>query len=296
VNKRAEMGFAPREARDAGREPEREPRAAGQSEPLASLPLPAPTRDTAAALHDLRELGVCVIPEVLTPEQLARARDAIYRAADDDAKRGRAQHGFGLDLDEKNTRVWNLLNRDPVFCDLGEHPVAMELVRATLGWPALLSNISGNITGPGATAGVLHADQIFVPEPWSQSPQGMNVAWCIDDFTRANGATEVVVGSHRWNRMPTEADAGVRMVSAEAPAGSVIAFESRIWHRTGANTSREKRRAAVFPFYTTTIYRTQENWFLSLDPGVVGAASDTLLTLLAYKSEGFGLVYGRSPR
>jgi hypothetical protein len=29
---------------------------------------------------------------------------------------------------------------------------------------------------------------------------------------------------------------------------------------------------------------------------VIGSASDDLLTLLAYKSEGFGLVYGRSPR
>ncbi len=233
---------------------------------------------------------------MLTPAQLARAHDAIYRAAEDDRSRGRAQHGFALDLDEHNLRVWNLLNRDPLFGDLAEHPIAMELVRATLGWPALLSNISGNITLPGATAGVLHADQIFVPEPWGPAPQGMNVAWCIDDFTRENGATEVVVGSHRWNRLPGEADQDVRPVSAEAPAGSVIAFESRIWHRTGANTSQDRKRAAVFPFYTTPVYRTQENWFLSLSPGVVNAASDTLLTLLAYKSEGFGLVYGRSPR
>ena len=52
----------------------------------------------------------------------------------------------------------------------------------------------------------------------------------------------------------------------------------------------------MFPFYTTPVYRTQENWFLSLESGVVETASDTLLTLLAYRSEGFGLVYGRSPR
>jgi ectoine hydroxylase-related dioxygenase (phytanoyl-CoA dioxygenase family) len=284
------MGFAPRD------EPARPRRTALPREPLTSLPLPAPTRDVADALADLRELGVCVIEGVLSREQLARAREAIYRAADDDAQRGRAQHGFGLDLDDGNLRVWNLLNRDPVFCDLAEHPIALELVRATLGWPALLSNISGNITGPGARAGVLHADQIFVPEPWPEAPQGMNVAWCIDDFTRENGATELVVGSHRWSRLPTEADASVSTVPAEAPAGSVVAFESRIWHRTGTNTTTERRRAAVFPFYTKTIYRTQENWFLSLSPGVVGCASDTLLTLLAYKSEGFGLVYGRSPR
>jgi ectoine hydroxylase-related dioxygenase (phytanoyl-CoA dioxygenase family) len=263
---------------------------------LASLPLPAPVREPAAALRDLRELGVCVIADVLSRAQLARAHEAIYRAVEDDRTRGRAQHGFALDLDEGNVRVWNLLNRDPIFSDLAEHPVALELVRATLGWPALLSNISGNVTRPGAIAGVLHADQIFVPEPWTAAPQGMNVAWCIDDFTHENGATEVVVGSHRWNRMPTAADADVQPVAAVAPAGSVIAFESRIWHRTGANASRDRQRAAVFPFYTTPVYRTQENWFLSLSPGVLATASDTLLTLLAYKSEGFGLVYGRSPR
>jgi ectoine hydroxylase-related dioxygenase (phytanoyl-CoA dioxygenase family) len=143
---------------------------------------------------------------------------------------------------------------------------------------------------------VLHADQIFVPEPWPTRPQGINVAWCIDDFTAENGATQVAVGSHRWNRAPTLDDVDVAMTTVEAPAGSAFAFESRIWHRTGANTSRDRMRAAVFPFYTTPIYRTQENWFLSLSPGVVGAASERLLTLLAYKSQGFGLVYGRSPR
>jgi ectoine hydroxylase-related dioxygenase (phytanoyl-CoA dioxygenase family) len=160
----------------------------------------------------------------------------------------------------------------------------------------LLSNISGNISEPGGAQGMLHADQIFVPEPWSAQPQGINVAWCLDDFTAVNGATQVVVGSHRWNRGPTEADLEVPMVTVEAPAGSVFAFESRVWHRTGANTSTNQTRAAVFPFYTRTIYRTQENWFLSLDPSVRRFASETMLTLLAFKSEGFGLVYGESPQ
>ena len=53
-----------------------------------------------------------------------------------------------------------LSNRDPLFAALAEHPLAMQWVRATLGWPALLSNISANITGPGALTGVLHADHI----------------------------------------------------------------------------------------------------------------------------------------
>ncbi len=258
--------------------------------------LPAPARDLDAALADLREYGLCVMTDVLDATTLRRARDAMYRAADDDRTRHRERKGFALDQNDSNQRVWNLLNRDPVFIDLAEHPIAMQLVRSTLGWPALLSNISGNITDPGAVRGVLHADQVFVPEPWPPQPQGINVAWCLDDFTSDNGATEVAVGSHRWHRMPTGDDAAVTMLPVIAPAGSAVAFESRLWHRSGANTTSNQRRAAVFPFYTTPIYRTQENWFLSLDPSVARFASDTLLTLLAYKSEGFGLVYGASPR
>jgi ectoine hydroxylase-related dioxygenase (phytanoyl-CoA dioxygenase family) len=263
---------------------------------LMPCALPAATRDMAQALSDLREYGLCIVPEVLDRTTLARLREAVYRAADNDDLYGRRPHGFVLDRDAHNRRVWNLLDRDPLFAMLAEHPLALEFVRATLGWPALLSNISGNITGPGAVAGVLHADQVFVPLPWPKRPQGLNVAWCIDDFTRANGATEVLPGSHRRMGNPG-VDAELEpLLPIEAAAGSVFVFESRLWHRTGANRTTNEQRAAVFPFYTTPTYRTQENWFLSLRPEVVDSASDTLLTLLAYKSEVFGLVYGQSPR
>jgi ectoine hydroxylase-related dioxygenase (phytanoyl-CoA dioxygenase family) len=256
------------------------------------MPLPAiaPEQARDALLSE----GLCLVTDVLSTAALTRARAALYRATDED-RRGAATRRFGLDQDDGNRRVWNLLNRDPIFADLAEQPLALELVRAVLGWPALLSNISGNITGPGSTSGVLHADQIFVPTPWPERPQGVNIAWCIDDFTVANGATQVVPGSHRWNHPPTAVEPTLPLQSVVAPAGSLLAFDSRIWHRTGANTSAAAHRGAVFAFYTTPIYRTQENWFLSLEPSVLARASDTLLTLLAWRSEGFGLVYGRSP-
>lgn len=263
---------------------------------MSAASLPPLTRDWERALADLREHGLCLVADALAPDLLARARDALYRAVEDDARDGRSSSGFSLDRDARNRRVWNLLNRDPSFVALAEHPLALHVVRAVLGWPALLSNISGNIVGPGATAGVLHADQVFVPRPWPKRPQGLNVAWCIDDFTRDNGATEVAPGSHRLARNPRADEAPPELVAIEAPAGTALIFESRLWHRTGANTSSDAWRAAVFPFYTTPTYRTQENWFLSLAPEVVDAASDTLLTLLAYKTEHFGLVYGESPR
>jgi len=258
--------------------------------------LPAPTRDVEQAKRDIKHYGLCIFEDALTPDQLKRARDAFYHAADEDRRRGREKK-FGLDYDDddSNQRVWNLLSRDPIFSDLVEHPIALELVKSVLGWPCLLGNISGNLTGPGGGEMVLHADQIFVPTPWPDEPQGCNVAWCLDDFTEENGATRMAPMSHLRHYPPGEGDQTIDTVPMEAKAGSMVVFESRVWHKTGNNVTKDQRRAGAFAWYTKTIYRTQENWFLSLDPRVRQFASDEMLTLLAFKSEGFGLVNGASP-
>jgi len=257
--------------------------------------LPTATTDPGQAESDLREHGICLVQGVLGPDQLVDARTALYRAARQDSERGNRKIGFGLDHGWGNHRVWNVLSRDPVFVNLVQHPAALGLVRATLGWPALLGNLSANIALPGGEGGRLHADQIFVPEPWPARPQGCNVSWLLDDFTAHNGATEVVPMSHLENRMPGQ-DEQIDSVPIIAPAGTMVVFDSRVWHRTGSNRTTDTSRAALFAWYSRPIYRTQENWFLSLSPWVLEGASDELLTLLAWKSEGFGLVNGHSPR
>ncbi len=261
-----------------------------------ALAVPPPTRDLAQGLRNIAEYGLTIVPDVLTGDVLNRARDALYRAADSDRARQREQK-FSLDdaQDDTNRRVWNVLSRDPVFEDMAFHPLALDYVKAVLGWPALLGNISANITGPGGGEMVLHADQIFVPEPWASAPQGMNVAWCLDDFTEANGATRFVPGSHKLNRAPRAEDRQAETAPMVASAGSAVVFESRVWHKTGHNRTADQQRAGVFAWYTKPIYRAQENWFLSLRPEVRQFASDEALVLLGYKAEGLGLVNGVSP-
>ncbi len=260
-----------------------------------STSLPAPTDDLDRAEHDLAVHGICAVTGVLGGDQLRAAHDELYAAAAQDRSRGREQK-FKLDNehDETNQRVWNVLSRAPIFEDLAEHPVALRLLTSVLGWPMLLGNLSANITGPGGGEMVLHADQIFVPMPWPAEPQGANAAWCIDDFTADNGATCFVPGSHLLHRLPEPGD-DVRTVPMEAPAGSVVVFESRLWHRTGFNRTTDERRAGIFGWYTRPIYRTQENWFLALDPSVRQFASDDMLVLLGYRTQGLGLVNGASP-
>ena len=263
-----------------------------QAQTKASTAFPPLASSALQAMEHLREHGVVLLPELLAGDKLREARDAVYAGPAEDRANGRTADEFALDGDG-NVRVWNLLNRGAVFSELVQHPLALELLQAVLGWPALLGNFSANIAEPGSEGGALHADQIFVPTPWPAQPQGMNVAWLLDDFTAENGATEMVPDSH--NRTNPAEPPVERAVPLVASAGSAVVFESRVWHRTGSNRS-EQPRAAAFAWYTKPIYRTQENWFMALDDEVLEDASEDLLTLLGYRAQGFGLVYGSSPR
>jgi hypothetical protein len=256
--------------------------------------LPAVTTSLEQAKHDIVECGLALMAGQLTDQQLALARQATYAGAEEDRRLGREADRFGLDYGEGNIRVWNILNRHPVFRDMVQSPAVLELLRAVVGWPALLGNISANIAEPGSEGGMWHQDQLFIPRPWPDQPQGINFAWLLDDFTSDNGATEVVPGSHlEKDTDPATLDA--RAIPVLAPAGTLLVFESRLYHRTGRNRS-ESPRAGLFGWYTRPIYRTQENWFLSLDQEIADEASDELLVLLGFKTSGLGLVYGRSPR
>jgi ectoine hydroxylase-related dioxygenase (phytanoyl-CoA dioxygenase family) len=232
---------------------------------------------------------------VLGGARLEKARKRLYGAAQEDLDTGRVQT-FVLDYEEdsSNQRVWGLLNKGQIFVELAEDPAALDLLKHLLGWPFLLSNISANITGPGGGEMVLHADQLYVPEPWS-GIHGANVLWMIDDFTNENGATRVVPDSHKWNRAPGPADHRVETVPLTGKAGTMVVMEGRVWHKTGNNRTPATRRAGIFAWYALPIYRAQENWFLSLNPQVRQGASETLLWLLGYKTQGLGLVNGAEP-
>jgi len=261
--------------------------AARMREPGAALP--APTQDLEEGLANIREFGFTIYPDVLAGEELEYVREALFREAEWHRKAARhVPHPFDAQA-STNVRVWNLVSKDPVFERMAVHPVALDYVRRVIGWPARLSTLSGNINYPGSKACMLHADQIWAPEPWAPAPQGLNCGWCIDDFTAAKGSTRLVPGSHRYNRLPTPDDTDLPFVSVEAPAGSMIVFESRLWHQTGDFTASEGVRAAIFGFYQKPIYTPAENWFLQTKPEVLLRASDELLTVLGYRIPSLGV-------
>ncbi len=258
--------------------------------------VPKITDSTDRAKSDLAEYGVAIMSNVLSPEKFQEIRDAVYREAEGDIRAGNASDPYFADamLGAPSQRVWNLPSRGQVFCELVEHPVAMDLVESVVRGPLRLSTFSANITLPGSDMMYLHADQGTNPQPWGPEPHGLNVIWCIDDFTEETGATRFVPGSYRLNRSATMEEIMGPTVALEAPAGSLILMESRVWHKTGANVTKDRKRAAILGFYCKDCFVPNENWWLCLSPVVRNSGQSSLLKLMGFGSDSpLGRVHGK---
>ncbi|WP_216911052.1 phytanoyl-CoA dioxygenase family protein [Nocardia noduli] len=239
----------------------------------------------AEAETSLREHGWCVVPDVLTADQVALGKDLLWKAAEAQAAAGvSASH---LDPNDRNVRVYNLPAVDRYFIDLLEHPAALALVRSVLDTPELVSNFTANIALPGSGAMRIHSDQaLVVPEPWVQ-PWAINIIWCLDDVHEANGATRFLPGSHHFSRMADlPADAADRMQAYSAPAGSMIAMDGRVWHTSGSNVTADEQRAMLFAYYSVDFLRQQMNWSMTLPPKTIEAMSSETRTLFGIGASG----------
>jgi fumagillin biosynthesis dioxygenase len=229
----------------------------------------------------LAEQGFCVIPAVLDAPRCAAVRARLVAASEESQRRGVPTWIDTLDPNDRNIRVFNLLDLDPVFVELIQHPLALAAVHALLGEHFLISNFTANIALPGSGSMALHSDQaLVIPEPWLE-PWAMNVIWCLDDVYAANGATRYLPGSHACARhIELPADALARTLPFEAPAGSVIVMDGRLWHTSGCNVTHDVERALLFGYYTRDFIRPQVNWNVVLSEATRQGLDERLQTWL----------------
>jgi fumagillin biosynthesis dioxygenase len=230
-----------------------------------------------AARSQLQNEGWSVLPGVLDPQRTRRALDRLWAAAAESERRGVATYMPVLDPNAHNVRVFNLLDIDPLFRELIQHPAAVDLVRTLLGPEFLISNFTANIARPGARSMPLHSDQaIVVPEPWHH-PWSLNIIWCLTDVRFENGATLFLPGSQRLvSRSDLPPDPLSRMRPFEARAGSIIAMDGRVWHTSGANITPDEDRALLFGYYCAPFLRPQVNWNAALSPATQAAVGPDL--------------------
>ncbi len=217
-----------------------------------------------------------------------------------------------------NQRVWMLVNKGRCFVDLLYHQDVLALTRSVIGEEFQLSSHGTNIARQGGVEMPLHTDQWWMPAPvdpasdqlpvgsltrtrFSAAPESsprliapaacVNVLWMLCDISEENGGTRLVPGSHLSGRQPTPADDRPEdVVSAQAPAGSALIIDGRLWHGTGANRTDGDRLVALTTFCGPQ-FRPQENYTLGVAEHVLQEADSHLRGLL-----GFGVWngYGRT--
>lgn len=219
--------------------------------------------------QQLEDNGFCVFPEVLKQEELEQVRAALDRGVDMTRQHLGSTHVSFMDPNEANVRVNLLPAVDPIFIELLLREDALASVAAAIGNHYIISNFTANIALPGSGSMNLHSDQaLVVPPPWTH-PWAMNVIWCLDDVSEANGVTRYLPGSHRFrsfDELPQ--DAMEQTLPFEAPAGSFIAMEGRLWHTSGKNTTRDQQRRMMFAYYSADFIRPQINWAMALPQAV----------------------------
>lgn len=121
------------------------------------------------------------------------------------------------------------MDLDPIFRELVQHPIAVQMVQAALGQQEfLISNFTANISRPGSQFMGL---SLHCSDPWL-STWGVVVMWCLHDIYYENGATLYIPGSHRWTTrsdVPTDAEEVKKLlVPFEAKSGSIVVTDGRL--------------------------------------------------------------------
>lgn len=143
-------------------------------------------------------------------------------------------------------RLGDLVNKGAEFDLFYTHPKVLAAISWVLGTSFKLSSLNFRSALPGAGLQKLHAD-------WPEAVQNRdfkvcNSIWLLDDFHHENGATRVVPGTHLKNTLPQEEmddpmDSHPDEIIIEAPAGSVVVFNSHSWHGGTTNRTSAPRRA-----------------------------------------------------
>ncbi|WP_082508388.1 phytanoyl-CoA dioxygenase family protein [Burkholderia sp. Leaf177] len=76
----------------------------------------------------------------------------------------------------------------------------------------------------------------------------INMLVMLDDFTLENGATRVLSGSHRQPVQPGDDEFNARSEPLTGRAGSVVLFNSYLWHKGTLNTTSRNRVALTLSY------------------------------------------------
>ena len=194
--------------------------------------------DPCAAVEALRRDGAVIVTGLIDDE----CADAVARELRAPLDRRGLESVSDFNGD-RTRRLDSSLAVAPSSAPLLEHDMVVALSDAILLPHAVtyqISSVNAIEVLPGQTPQVLHRDDSPFPISMAGAELMIGVMWALDDFTEENGATRVVLGSHRfirsWHVPPL-----TNWEQAVMPKGSALFYLGSTWHGSGGNVSDHSR-------------------------------------------------------
>ena len=111
----------------------------------------------------------------------------------------------------------------------------------------------------------------------------LNMLVMVDEFTLDNGATHILSGSQHDPSPPTESCFHRHAERITGPQGSIVLFDSNVWHAAGENTS-PRARAALTLSLSRPFLKPQMDYARLLGPTAGARLSPKLRQLLGYNA------------
>lgn len=234
---------------------------------------------TEAVLGHLELEGYCIIEEVIPAGKVAGVRESIaaafetqqeeaHASAEQVRSQGHRQGGVGVHA------VTGLLNLDQSVAPYLADERIVVASEGLFGPYVRITNVSAMVNFPGNDRGYWHSDWPYnqtnashIPAPYGDKPMKLSSLWVLTEFSTRTGGTLVIPGSQKMRTNPSGGDCHDREaphaaeVQISAPEGSVILFDSRLWHSVSTNHSAEPRVALNVGYAP---------WWLNLQPTLEG--------------------------
>jgi ectoine hydroxylase-related dioxygenase (phytanoyl-CoA dioxygenase family) len=213
-------------------------------------------------LESLRFAGCAVVTDVVDSDTLAQTRDAARET------QKRIRGDVGEDRLERAGELGVLrlmLAYEPFFIRYLELPEVLAVVDATVSETAIL-HLQNGLVLPPVTDDTPDVFQLRFHMDFPRvlgELMSINTFFAIDEFTVENGGTILAPGTHQARTKPSEGYLRSVSVSVECPPGSMIVFDSTLWHAAGRNLSG-RDRIAINQQFTRSYIKQQIDYVRAL--------------------------------
>lgn len=231
-------------------------------------------------VEEIRTNGFTIIEGVLSDKELKKYRKKI----DNIYNQQKSELGVKnlKSLNEKNMCRMPL-KYDDYFINIATKKIVLDIVEKFLGEFYILNLQNAIINTPNEEH---HQSSWHRDLPYQNyvisNPLSINALFCIDDFSVETGGTIVVPYTHKTEILPSDRYIEKHSVTAIAKAGSVIVFDSMLFHKAGYNSSNIIRRAVNHQYQIPLLKQ-----FYDFPKALNGRFSDDkyLAQLLGYTSQ-----------